>query len=363
MLASITPLGERGRQSTWAVTVTAFVLGARSPARGARRARSAGVGRFVLPGSASVDAEARGARGRARCSRLVLDARPRTGTRSPPAGRTSGGSTATAGWVYGLGFGAQLGIGLTTVVSSAATYVALVAAFLSRDAGGRRADRSAASALVRGFTPLAAARVDRPERAGRLPPRASTRARVSARRAGTPVLGGAARRRGRWEPRCDPRRPRRPARAPARLERAPVRARRRDRRCTPASYPIALDDASTFGDRQHRADAGRRRRSSRLSSTGRVTAASTPGHGLFAPPGFRSPLDPTAFSRSAASRIRGRARSATQHFFTAGGRPFCLYVVLAGGRASSGGRLTAAVELLLRSLRIDAAVQWKTPAS
>ena len=28
MLASITPLGERGRQSSWTVTVTAFLIGA-----------------------------------------------------------------------------------------------------------------------------------------------------------------------------------------------------------------------------------------------------------------------------------------------------------------------------------------------
>ena len=35
------------------------------------------------------------------------------------------------GWVYGLGFGAQLGLGVTTIVTSAATYVALFAALLS----------------------------------------------------------------------------------------------------------------------------------------------------------------------------------------------------------------------------------------
>ena len=34
------------------------------------------------------------------------------------------------GWVYGLGYGAQLGVGVTTVVSSAGTYVAMAAAFL-----------------------------------------------------------------------------------------------------------------------------------------------------------------------------------------------------------------------------------------
>ena len=41
MLASITPLGERGRQSTWAVTVTAFALGASAAGAGAGAALGA----------------------------------------------------------------------------------------------------------------------------------------------------------------------------------------------------------------------------------------------------------------------------------------------------------------------------------
>jgi hypothetical protein len=65
------------------------------------------------------------------------------------------------GWVYGLGYGAQLGLGVTTVVSSAGTYVAMTAAFL--------AERPAAGALIvgcfgaiRGLTLLAAAGVRTP---------------------------------------------------------------------------------------------------------------------------------------------------------------------------------------------------------
>ena len=64
--------------------------------------------------------------------------------------------------MYGVGFGAQLGLGLTTVVSSAATYVAIAAAFLLAD--------PALGALVlgvfgaiRGATPLMTAGVRRPE--------------------------------------------------------------------------------------------------------------------------------------------------------------------------------------------------------
>jgi hypothetical protein len=66
------------------------------------------------------------------------------------------------GWVYGLGFGSQLGVAVTTVVSSAATYVALLAAFLTGSAWGG-AVVLGCFGLVRGMTPLAAARVRRPD--------------------------------------------------------------------------------------------------------------------------------------------------------------------------------------------------------
>jgi hypothetical protein len=66
------------------------------------------------------------------------------------------------GWVYGAGFGAQLGLGITTVVSSAATYVALLAAFLLGDPGSG-AIVLGVFGLIRGVTPVAAARVRRPD--------------------------------------------------------------------------------------------------------------------------------------------------------------------------------------------------------
>jgi hypothetical protein len=65
------------------------------------------------------------------------------------------------GWVYGLGYGAQLGVGVTTVVSSAGTYVAMAAAFL--------VERPVAGAVIvgcfgaiRGLTLLAGAGVRTP---------------------------------------------------------------------------------------------------------------------------------------------------------------------------------------------------------
>ena len=75
MLASITPLGERGRRSTWGVTVTAFALGA-TLAGAAAGAAVAWLGALVLPGAA--DSRARLAvLAAALLIALALDAIPR----------------------------------------------------------------------------------------------------------------------------------------------------------------------------------------------------------------------------------------------------------------------------------------------
>jgi hypothetical protein len=155
MLTSITPLGERGRHSHWPVTVTAFALGAVAASAGLG-ALIAAVGRLVLPGSTSAHLRLAVLAG-ALAVAVLLDAtrEPAPGTRRQVNERWL---DRYRGWVYGLGFGAQLGLGVTTVVSSAATYVALIAAFLSREpvAG---ASIVGCFGLVRGVTPLAAARV------------------------------------------------------------------------------------------------------------------------------------------------------------------------------------------------------------
>jgi hypothetical protein len=160
MLTSITPLGERGRQSIWAATVTAFLLG--GVAGGVAAGALVGaVGGLVLPSGASVHARLV-VLAVALAVALVLDARsdPAPGPRRQVNERWL---DQYRGWVYGLGFGAQLGVGVTTVVSSAATYVALIAAFLSRDVGAGALIVGCFGA-VRGLTPLIAAGVDRPER-------------------------------------------------------------------------------------------------------------------------------------------------------------------------------------------------------
>jgi hypothetical protein len=151
MLASITPLGERGRRSHWGVTVSAFLMGATAAGAGAGAALGA-LGSIALPAHGRLAVLAM-----AIAVAVVVDGLPRA-VPGPRRQVDERWLDRYRGWVYGAGYGAQLGLGVTTIVSSAATYVALLAAFL---AGG-----PAAGALilgcygaVRGATPLAAAGV------------------------------------------------------------------------------------------------------------------------------------------------------------------------------------------------------------
>ncbi len=158
MLASITPLGERGRRSNWWVTVTAFLLAATT----AGAAAGAVLGAL---GSVALPAHPRPAVllvtiGVAIGVAILVDGFPRA-VPGPRRQVDERWLDEYRGWVYGAGYGAQLGLGVTTVVSSAATYVALLAAFLTA--------RAPAGALVlgcygavRGLTPLAAAGVRSP---------------------------------------------------------------------------------------------------------------------------------------------------------------------------------------------------------
>ncbi len=158
MLASITPLGERGRQRHWGVTVTAFLVGA----------ASAGALAGALVGAAGAIAIPSSVGPRARLAVLasaVLVAIALDAARDPAPGPRRQVDERWLdefrGWVYGLGYGAQLGLGVTTVVSSAATYVALLAAALSADAGTGALIVGCFGA-IRGLTPLVTARVRSP---------------------------------------------------------------------------------------------------------------------------------------------------------------------------------------------------------
>ena len=76
-----------------------------------------------------------------------------------------------------------------------------------------------------------------------------------------------------------------------------------------------------------------------------------PGRGLFASRRIPTTLDPTSFSPRGLAHPRP-AQAGTQHFFTAAGRPFCLYVVLSGPRPERRHQLAALVNVL-RSVEVQ----------
>ena len=158
MLASITPLGERGRHGHWSVTAVAFALGA-ALAGAALGAIAGGIGSVVL-GSVSTAARL-GTLALAALLAIGVDARV---ARVPGPRRQVDERWLVRfrGWVYGLGYGSQLGVGVATVVSSAATYVAVLAAVLVAGAG-RGALVMGSYGVVRGLSLLAGATVQRPD--------------------------------------------------------------------------------------------------------------------------------------------------------------------------------------------------------
>jgi hypothetical protein len=163
MLASITPLGERGRHRSYVVTIAAFLLGAvlSGVALGAALGT---LGALVLGGLAPGVRMSVLAVGLA--AAVAVDLRPG----SAPGPRRQVDERwldEFRGWVYGLGYGAQLGLGVSTVVSSAATYVALLAALLCADPGAGAAILGLYGA-IRGLSPLLAARVRSPDQLLRL---------------------------------------------------------------------------------------------------------------------------------------------------------------------------------------------------
>jgi hypothetical protein len=127
MLTSITPLGERGRSQRYAVTMTAYALGcALGGALTGGLLGLVGSGLpplpvLVLGGAACLLAATADLRGWLPLGRRQVD-QAWLGT--------------YRGWVYGAGFGVQLGLGVVTIVSSAATLALLALALLTQSVAG-----------------------------------------------------------------------------------------------------------------------------------------------------------------------------------------------------------------------------------
>ncbi len=163
MLASIHPLGERVRGNRFGITAAAFVvastvagalLGLALGAIGSVGSWLAGDAWWVVAALLMVVTGAlalatdRGARG----------LRPL----GPKRQVDEDWIEEYRGWVYGAGFGAQLGMGFSTIITTAAVHVTfLLALLVGSPIGG--AAIGGAFGLVRGATLLAASRVRSPD--------------------------------------------------------------------------------------------------------------------------------------------------------------------------------------------------------
>ncbi|MDQ1377596.1 MAG: hypothetical protein QOE15_1769 [Acidimicrobiaceae bacterium] len=131
MLASIVPLVERARNQNWGLTVAAYVVG--SVVGGALLGATSGLLGAIVLGHGGVD----------RPGVLVTLALSAAigatidlgvaGLRVPTVRRQVNEDWLHRyrGWVYGFGFGVQLGVGVVTIVTSAIVYLMLVLAFLT----------------------------------------------------------------------------------------------------------------------------------------------------------------------------------------------------------------------------------------
>jgi hypothetical protein len=127
MLASITPLGERGRGASWHRTVSAYIV-ASTVGGAAMGAVLGAVGRVVhvedagwtlaVGGTVALVAGGLDVAGRLPTLRRQVDETWMARYRD---------------WVYGAGFGLQLGVGATTIVTSASLYLTWVVELLTGD--------------------------------------------------------------------------------------------------------------------------------------------------------------------------------------------------------------------------------------
>jgi hypothetical protein len=197
MLSSISPLGERARAARWGLTVAAYLVGS--------TLGGLALGLVAALVGSLVPADVRGATASALVVALallllaVLDVLSASSTGSARLRLPSWQRQVDEqwlgryrGWVYGVGFGAQLGFGVVTIITSATVYAVVLLAFWSGSAlpglviGG-------SFGLVRALPVLATRHADDPMTLRRLLARVETWARPAERVAsGALVAAGAA---------------------------------------------------------------------------------------------------------------------------------------------------------------------------
>jgi sulfite exporter TauE/SafE len=158
MLASIHPLGERARDRRWGVTVGAYLLGS-TLAAALLGALLGGVGALapLRPGPTAVAVVVLAA------VALAYDLGV-GGLRLPTVHRQVDKDWLGRyrGWVVGAGFGLQLGLGVVTIVNTAAVYLALALALLTGSVVAGAAVGTTFG-LLRALEILVVARVRRPD--------------------------------------------------------------------------------------------------------------------------------------------------------------------------------------------------------
>jgi hypothetical protein len=163
MLASINPLGERARRTRWGRTVVWYTLG--STAGGlvigaVSGVLGTGLGQLASPSPDAVGLVVVGAG----ATGLLLDLG--VGGTGVPSRRRQVNEDWLGryrGWVYGTGFGFQLGTGVATTVTTSAVYVMVVLAVLSGSIG-RALLIGAVFGVVRAVPILTVGRAHDPER-------------------------------------------------------------------------------------------------------------------------------------------------------------------------------------------------------
>lgn len=185
MLTSISPLGERARGNRFWHTAVAYTAG--SLVGGT--AMGAALGTVGWPVVDAIGSDA---------ALVVLAVAAVAGVLLDTAGRLptvrrqvdERWLATYRGWVYGFGFGAQLGLGVATIVTASTTYVALLAAFLTGSPAGG-AIVGATFGAARALPLLATARVRRPDDLRRLHGRVARAAgpMSAATRAGQAIIG------------------------------------------------------------------------------------------------------------------------------------------------------------------------------
>ena len=127
MLASIHPLGERARGQRFSVTVVALTVG--SIGGGAIFGALVGSLASLFGGVGTVTTRAAVLAVAATAAALV-DSRAQ-GVASWHRQVNEDWLSRYRGWVYGLGFGTQLGVGVLTIVTTAAVYLTWIAAAMT----------------------------------------------------------------------------------------------------------------------------------------------------------------------------------------------------------------------------------------